>query len=136
MLELFNNKTAFLKKEPKIGFLVVIVFLILLLFLLLYICKKEIYDSYQTKGFVTCDQLCNILVVIPSDLNFDKIAQNGKYLNYEITSKELKIDEENIQTYYELTLSTDESLSNNEIVILNFYYNKQRIITKIKEKMF
>ena len=48
-------------------------------------------------------------MVIPSDLNFDKIAQNGKYLNYEITSKELKIDEENIQTYYELTLSTDES---------------------------
>ena len=41
MLELFNNKTAFLKKEPKIGFLVVIVFLILLLFLLLYICKKR-----------------------------------------------------------------------------------------------
>ena len=35
-----------------------------------------------------------------------------------------------------MVLSTSNNLNNNEIVDLNFYYNKQRIITKIKNKMF
>ena len=48
MLDLFNNKTAFLKKKPTIG-LSIIIFLLFILFLLAYVCKKEIYDNYQAK---------------------------------------------------------------------------------------
>ena len=61
---------------------------------------------------------------------------NNKNLDYEFVSKELKVDEEAFASYYEITLSTKESFENNEIVNLNFYYNKEKIITKIKEKMF
>ena len=136
MLDLFNNKTAFLKKEPKLGFSVFIFLVMILLFLLFYVSSKEIYDTYQTRGIISCTNTCSVTTVIPSNLNFEQIALNNKKLDYQIINKELKVDEENIETYYELTLSIKEPLTNNEIVNLIFYYNKQRIITKIKEKMF
>lgn len=139
MLDLFNNKYAFLKKQPKYEFIIVIIIVALLFILLRYIDHKEVYDHYKTKGLVSCDanaSTCTIKTALPTNVNFDDIALNNNYLNYEILSKELVVDEENYQTYYELTLSTTTSLTNQEIVDLNFYYNKQRIITKIKEKMF
>lgn len=136
MLDLFNNKTAFLKKKPTIGLSIIIFLLFILLFLLAYVCKKEIYDNYQAKGIVSCNETCTITTAIPSNLNFEQITLNNKNLNYELISKELKVDQGNYTTYYEIILSTQESLLNNEIVNLNFYYNKQKIITKIKEKMF
>ena len=136
MIDLFNNKTAFLKERPKIGFIIVIFILLILLILLIYMCKKEIYDSYQTKGLVSCTDTCTITTSIPSNLEYEYIQINNKYLNYEILGLELIVDEENLITYNRLTLSTDLSLSNNEIVDLTIYYNKQRIITKIKDKMF
>ena len=136
MLDLFNNKTAFLKEKPKIGFIIVMLILLILFSLLLFICKKEIYDSYQTKGLVTCIDTCTISTTIPSNLDFEQVLLNNKYLNYEIISQELIVDEENLETYDKLTLSIDISLSNNEIIDLIFYYNKQKIITKIKDKMF
>ncbi len=136
MLDLFNNKTAFLRMKPKMGFTVVILIFFILLYLIIYISTKEIYDHYQTKGIVNCQNTCTIKTLLPSNFNFEQIALNNKYLDYTIISKELIVDEENYQTYFELTLSTEEDLTNNEIVDLNFYYNKQRLIVKIKEKMF
>lgn len=136
MLDLFNNKTAFLKKKPTIGLSIIIFLLSILLFLLVYMCKKEIYDNYQAKGIVSCDKGCTITTAIPSNLNFEQIILNNKNLNYEVISKDLKIDKENYISYCEITISIKESLLDDEIVNLNFYYNKQKIITKIKEKMF
>ncbi len=136
MLDLLNNKQAFLKEKPKIGFIVTIVMTIILLMLLIYICQREVYDNYQTKGIVSCNEKCTITTVIPSNLNFEQVVVNNKNIHYEIIGKELRVDEKNYLSYYDLTLSTSLSFSNNEIVDLNFYYNKQRIITKIKDKMF
>ena len=136
MLELYNNKYAFLKKKPSIGFAAVIILILILLWLLIYMCKKEIYDSYQARGVASCNDVCTITTAIPSSLNFEQIILNNKNLDYELISKELKIDEANYLSYYEITLSVKESLLDGEIVNLNFYYNKQKIITKIKEKMF
>ena len=118
------------------GFIAVIFVFIVLLILLYYICKVKIYDQYQTKGLVACSSTCTITVLIPSDLSYDEIWLNNKYFDYELIGKELQVDEENLESYFKLTLSTTEALTNNEIVNLSFYYNKQRIITKIKEKMF
>ncbi len=53
-----------------------------------------------------------------------------------ILKKELKLDEENLISYFNLTIKPNLVLNNNEIINLNFYYNKQRIIRKIKEKIF
>lgn len=136
MLDLYNNKYAFLKKKPSIGFAAVIILILILLWLLIYMCKKEIYDTYQAKGIVTCSTTCQITTAIPSNIDFEQIMLNNKNLDYEFVSKELKVDEEAFASYYEITLSTKESFENNEIVNLNFYYNKEKIITKIKEKMF
>lgn len=136
MLDLFNNKVAFLKKKPKMGFIAVVLVFIVLLILLYYICTVKVYDQYQTKGLVTCTSTCTITVLIPSELSYDEIRLNNKYFDFEVMGKELQVDEENLVSYFKLTLSTTASLTNNEIVNLSFYYNKQRIITKIKEKMF
>ena len=136
MLDLFNNKNAFLKIQPKLGFYIVVIMIIILLGILIYICQKDVYDHYQTKGIVSCTTICTIKTAIPSNLNFEQISLNNQYLNYENINRELVVDEENYQTYYELTITTNQKLTNNEIVDLNFYYNKQRIIIKIKDKMF
>ena len=136
MLDLFNNKTAFLNKSPRIGWILIISLLCILLFMFIYMCKKEIYDSYQARGVASCNDVCTITTAIPFSLNFEQIILNNKNLDYELISKELKIDEANYLSYYEITLSVKESLLDGEIVNLNFYYNKQKIITKIKEKMF
>ena len=137
MLDLFNNKVAFLKLKPKISFLIIIFILLLFLGLIYYTYKKEIYDTYQTRGIVSCEDTCNIITAIPTNImDFKKIMLNNNYLSYQLKSKELKVDENNYISYYELVLSTPLSLTDKEIVSLNFYYNKQRIITKIKDKMF
>ena len=97
MLDLFNNKVAFLKKKPQMGFIAVIFVFIVLLILLYYICKVKIYDQYQTKGLVTCSSTCTITVLIPSDLSYDEIWLNNKYFDYELIGKELQVDEENLE---------------------------------------
>ena len=136
MLDLYNNKNAFLKKQPTIGFLIIIFIAFILLSIFIYMFKKEIYDNYQTKGIASCDKTCTITTAIPSNINFEQITLNNKNLDYQILNKELKVDEKNFISYYEITLLINKKLENNEIVTLNFYYNKQKIITKIKEKMF
>ena len=118
------------------GFIAVVFVFIVLLILLYYVCKVKVYDQFQTKGIVTCASTCTITVLIPSNLSYDEIWLNNKYVHFEEIEKELQVDEENLESYFKLTLATSEALTNNEIVNLTFYYNKQRIITKIKEKMF
>ena len=135
MLDIFNNKIAFLKIKPKLGFLIVIFIIVILLTLVSYMNKVEVYDHYQAKGIVSCTNICTITTAIPTNLDFSLITINNKNLKYEIIKKELKANEQNYTTYYEMVLSTSNNLNNNEIVDLNFYYNKQRIITKIKNKM-
>ena len=109
----------------------------LFLGLIYYTYKKEIYDTYQTKGIVNCEDTCEIITAIPTNIiDFKEIMLNNNYLSYDLISKNLKVDETNYISYYELVLRTPLSLADGEIVDLNFYYNKQRIITKIKEKMF
>lgn len=136
MLEIFNNKTSFLKLRPKrLGF-IIFVFLVIVVFLILFMVKKDVYDNYQTKGYVTCDDKCIVVSVIPSNISYEMIYLNKKKIDYEIISKELKVDEDEFVSYYEISFSTPEKLNDKEIVELNFYYNKQRIIQKIKTKMF
>ena len=136
MIDIFSNKEAFLRKEPKIGWIMIIISISILIIILIYISSRQIYDHYQTKGIVTCEHTCTITMNVPTEISFDQIALNNEYLDYEVVGKELKIDEDYFTTYYEYTLQTSMSLSTNEIVDLNIYYNKQRIITKIKNKMF
>ncbi len=135
MVNLLDNKEAFLAVKPKFKMIVFIIISLLFLILLLTF-KIKTYDNYQTKGYITCDNSCHLVVAIPSNIKFQKIKVNNKNLKYRINKKELKIDEKNLVSYFELVLDINDTYKDKEIVDINFYYNKQRIITKIKERMF
>ena len=135
MVNILNNKEAFLREKPKKMFLIIIIPSILLLLVVL-ITKFKVYDTYSTKGYSTCNDTCKIVVVIPSSLTFDKIYLNNEVAEYKIVNKQLEVDEENMVSYNKLIIETNKTFKDKEIVNVNFYYNKQRIITKIKEKMF
>lgn len=136
MLDIFNNKISFLRLKPQKIFILILFFLIIFISLIIFMIKNSIYDNYQTKGYVTCEENCTIVTAIPSNIDYNMIYLNDFKINYEIISKELKVDEENFISYYEMEISCDRKLNDKEIVKLNFYYNKQRIIQKIKAKMF
>lgn len=133
---MFNNKNAFLKLKPYNLIFIVILFVILFSALISFMIKNDTYDNYQTKGYVTCEKECVITVLLPSNIDFDMIYLNNKKINYKIISKELKIDQENFISYNEIKFTTDEDFQNEEILEFNFYYNKQRIIKKIIDKIF
>ena len=135
-MNVYNNKYAFLNEKPKKLFIAFIIMNVILLILLLLCIKIKIYDNYQAKGYVKCEKTCVIVTIVPSNINIEKIKENNKYLDYEIIKKELKIDEENYISYNNIVLKTDRSYQDKEIIDLNFYYNKQRIIKKIVKKIF
>lgn len=135
MLEIFNNKEAFLKIKPKNLLIITILILIVIVSLIIVSIKVEIYDNYQTKGYVTCSDKCFLITMIPSNIDYDVVYFNDKKIDYKLINKDLKVDENNFISYYELEFLVNE-FEDKEIVAINFYYHKQRIINKIKEKMF
>lgn len=136
MLNIYNNKEAFLRIKPKVGFMAFIFMTIILVLLILFMYNKKVYNNFKTKGIVSCQEICEITTLVPTNINFQELKLNNKMVKFKITNKELTVDEQHYQTYYTITLNVAENLSDKEIVDLIFYYNKQRIITKIKEKMF
>lgn len=136
MQEIFNNGQALLLKKPHKLWLLIINIVIIIFLLLTYMIKTTIFDNYQTKGYIICENDCYIRVAIPSNIAFKEIKLNNKKIDYEIINQELRLDEENLLTYLDLTIKLQEKLTDGEIINLNFYYNKQRIIFKLKDKMF
>ncbi len=134
MINIYNNKESFLREKPH--FLEVIVFFLILLIggIIVLLYEIKIYDNYQTKGYTLNDNI--ITTVIPSNLTFSKIYLNNKEIKYEIIEEKISIDEEKMVSYKTLTLKINQNLKANQIIDLNLYYNKQRIISKLQEKMF
>lgn len=137
MNKIYNNKYAFLYQKPRKFWLILIIFILLLNIILAYTTKEYTYDFYETKGLVICEKSnCEIKTIIPSAISINKILINNKITPYEIKSLNLKFDEENYLTYNEIYFTTPNTYQNNEVLTLKFYYNKQRIISKIKNIMF
>jgi len=135
MIEIFNNKEAFLKIKPKNLLITIISILIIFGGLITVSIKIKVFDNYQTKGYVTCENVCYVTTMVPSNIDYDLVYFNNKKINYKLVNKDLKVDQDSFISYYELQFLTNE-FQDKEIVEINFYYNKQRIIKKIKEKMF
>ncbi len=134
MNNIFENKYSFKHLLPINIILVIIIICTLLLLLLSYfLIKIKIYDHYQTKGYVENGL---ITTIIPSSLNFEKIYLDNKEVNYEITNEIVKVDKETMTSYKEITFKCLHNFKDNEIITITFYYNKQRIITKLKNRMF
>lgn len=135
MMFLTDNKYSFLKLKPQKTKTLLIIFLIIILLLILLI-KVKVYDNFETKGYVFCDDSCTITAYIPTDIDYEEIYYKHQKLDYELLSKEVKVDEENLESYLELRLTSKENLRNGEIIRINFYYQKQRLISKVISLMF
>lgn len=136
MVNIYDNKEAFLKLKPKRLIILFILIILVIIVITIFIIKIKAYDNYQTKGYINCEKECFIETLIPTSIAYEKIKIDNKDITYSLINKEIVIDKENYISYYKITLKSDLEYSNNEIIDINFYYNKQRIIEKIKDKMF
>ena len=135
MNEYLDIDYHFLKKLPQNCFrFIAIIGLLILIIIGIFLVNIKIYDHYQTKGYIENGL---IITVIPSSLKPEEIYLNNKKLNnYEITKKIVKVDKETMNSYQEITIKCHHDFQDQEIINLTFYYHKQRIITKLKEKIF
>lgn len=136
MIDIFNNKTSFLLNKPKHLWLLILFVIAVIIAIIIVSVKIKVFDSYQTKGYVECDKNCLVNVNIPSNINYEKIKINNKDIKFTEIKRELELDKDNLISYYQIKLNCNIPLQSNEIVNLTFYYNKQRIFTKIKNHMF
>ena len=136
MIEIFNNKTAFQATKPKNLTLILILIFISFSILIIYLTQTKIYDNYSTQGIVTCNDTCYITTYIPSTITFDYLTINNKKTSYQIIDSQIIIPEDSFESLKKLSITTNNNYEANEILNLNFYYNKQRIITKMLNKAF
>ncbi len=136
MVEIFNNKQAFLKTKPRNLSLILLIILFCCLILLIYLTFTKIYDNYPTTGFISCNDTCVLTTYLPSTITYDYLTINNKKKNYEILSQDIVIPEDTLISLKKIIYQVNNDYLDNEIVNLNFYYNKQRIINKILTKVF
>ena len=130
-LDLINIKYSF-----KISlFILSIAFIIILG----YVFNLNIYESYNTYGYVQ-DELINIKISIenPDVLTSLKYIKIGSK-NYNAEVKEIgevMLDKENIVNYQMAKLKIDERLNNNEVFKIGIFYNEEKVYEKLKKILF
>ena len=137
MINIYNNKEAFKNIKPFKYFYVLIFIIILLFIIFILMYKTKIYDNYEAKSYVTCEATCNLTVLYPSNITYDFIKFNNKNLEYQKDNEEIVIDENNLISYKKLSLTLNKNyFQDKEIITINFYYHKQRIINKLLKLLF
>lgn len=116
--------------------ILIVVFGIIIIFLLLL--NMNFYDVYNTKGYITNN---NLILNIP--YNYSDTIANGKYLKINNIKYNLKIITVNSPSvdinsnliYQEIVVKLDENLIYNDNTVLNvsIYYNKEKLLDKIKK---
>ncbi len=135
MMNLQENKQSFLMLKPKKPILLIFLFLIFLSIVILFINVK-VYDSYQSKGYISCNNRCTLTTILPTDIDYDEIYISNKKVNLELDSSTIKINKEQYVSYHELIFYIDDTYRDGQIISVTFYYNKQRFIQKIKNLVF
>ena len=123
-----ENIIAFINIKPKNLKWLIIIMGITLLISLIIISKIEIYDNYQTIGKVENGYL---MIEVPQAIQIEKIIINMQDQPFEIISK-TKID----QSTNKYTISLSTINKDQEIINLNIYYNKERIIDRIRKEVW
>lgn len=136
MFNIYNNKTAFLNKKPKQVIWIIRIVLILIIISIIYSLNTKVYSNYRTKGYIFCKETCEIITMIPTNIEYEKVSINNQDKEISIIRKEVMIDEENMESFYKLYFKSSEKFLDKEIIDLNFYYNKESLFTKIKKKLF
>ena len=104
-----------------------------------YVLNLNIYESYNTYGYVQ-DELINIKISIenPDVLTSLKYIKIGSK-NYNAEVKEIgevMLDKENIVNYQMVKLKIDERLNNNEVFKIGIFYNEEKVYKKLKKILF
>lgn len=131
MVDIIYNKEAFLRKKPKNIFSLCIVFFMMFIFIFFLSAHFETYEHYLATGYVECDRVCHIVTLIPDSIPIEKIVLNRKEVTYTIQKKILQVNEIDHTRFYKLIIFIEDDLEDNQVVELNFYYDKQSILKKL-----
>lgn len=116
------------------------VFIILVgiaLIMSLYTLKIEVYDVYNTKGYI---KNSNLIINIPIDysdtiINGEYLVINDEKYNFEVKNISDVLLSNNVN-YQEVVLEIDSDIPENSIVDTMIYHDKEKVAAKIKELIF
>ena len=113
------------------GFLVLI---ILGIILTVYLFNNEVYDVYNTFGYINNNNLILNIPIEYSDtvVNGEYLMINDKKYNYEILNISEILQSNNIN-YQEVTLKFENQFLENMVLNTNIYHTKEKVFTKIKK---
>ena len=115
------------------------VLIVIFMTLLVYVLNLNMYESFNTYGYVQ-DELLNIKISIEipdmlTNLKYVKIGSN----NYKVEIKEISdmlLDEENLINYQMVKLKIDERLNDNQVFKIGIFYNEEKVYKKILKMLF
>ena len=113
------------------GFLVLI---ILGIILTVYLFNNEVYDVYNTFGYINNENLILNIPIEYSDtvVNGEYLMINDKKYNYEILNISEILQSNNIN-YQEVTLKFENQFLENMVLNTNIYHTKEKVFKKIKK---
>ena len=100
----------------------------------LYALKIEVYDVYNTFGYINNDNLILNIPIEYSDtvVNGEYLMINDKKYNCEILNISEILQSNNIN-YQEVTLKFENQFLENMVLNTNIYHTKEKVFTKIKK---
>ena len=132
-----NNKYILLLKTAKY-FLAIYALFISIIIVIISIFYFKVYDVYQTRGYISCEDKCRIILSIDT-LNISKLSK-GNYVrinkgNLNILSidiSDIKVDENTKSNYQIVTYEVDKLDDvNNTFQDVKIYSNNEIIFKKL-----
>lgn len=139
----YYNKSYLYSIKPKYNSLIY-TFLILIITLSFCLYIFETYDIYSSKGYLECNDICNISIYI-DPLNVSKIDKidfiklnNNNLIPNNIKISEIKVEENNQSNYQIVSYQVDKLDYGllNTFQDVKIYSNKEKIINKIIKYLF
>ena len=135
-----NNKEYLISVKPSFKYIptIIIIALIIVSFSIFYF---KTYDIYKTKGYLMCDDKCNIIISVNIDdinkvLKPNYIKLNDEEINYNnISVGDIQVDDKNKINIQNVNIEVNQ-LDNdklNTIQDVKIYSNYESIFNKIKK---
>jgi len=116
-----------------------LLFITILIFVFLgFVLNFNIYDAYVTKGYFLDDYLY-VRVDTSLDLidSYEYMVIDSKKYNAAINNVgPIEVDKDNLVSYQLVEFDIAKDSYNNELVTINIYYHKEKVIDKIKTILF
>ena len=103
----------------------------------LYALKIEVYDVYNTKGYIKNSNLVINIPIENSDtiINGDYLVINDEKYNFEVKNISDVLLSNNVN-YQEVVLEIASDIPENSIVDTIIYHDKEKVATKTKKIIF